>query len=198
MYLTASPDTYSPTPNTLCVIRLLSLACVGLCARDEATPRPSNGCRTKNGHNEHQRQRDTDAVVSDPANRALKRLLSGGADTRVPEGATRHVAEPTSEQTVVERLNMECSLQEQIPQVHDQRGANANDGPNQDIACVNRHDSRHYGPWSVCSNRATRKFRLLVQAANRDGGSIHSARRASRRCRRRLSPMPQHSPPVAA
>ena len=48
--LTPSAHRYRPRPNTPCVIRLLSLACIGLGVLVAATPRPNDGCITKNGN----------------------------------------------------------------------------------------------------------------------------------------------------
>jgi hypothetical protein len=45
---TPSAQRYSPTPKTVCVARLFSLACVGLGVREAA--RPSDGCMRKNGN----------------------------------------------------------------------------------------------------------------------------------------------------
>ena len=46
---TPSAHTYSPTPKTVCVTRLFTLACVGLGVFDDIMPSPSEGCRRKNG-----------------------------------------------------------------------------------------------------------------------------------------------------
>src|SRR5262249_33361099 len=47
--LTASADTYNPTPNTAWFITLRSRACIGLGALDEAIPRPNDGGMMQKG-----------------------------------------------------------------------------------------------------------------------------------------------------
>src|SRR5688572_30858555 len=49
-YLTPSAPTYSPSPKTACVTRLLSLACAGLGVLDAAMPRLNDGCMMKKGN----------------------------------------------------------------------------------------------------------------------------------------------------
>jgi len=55
-YISASEDfkaialSHKPTPNTICVIILLILACVGLSVFDEAIPKPREGCKINNGN----------------------------------------------------------------------------------------------------------------------------------------------------
>jgi hypothetical protein len=55
------------------------------------------------------------------------------------------MAKPASEQTVVERWNVERTLQEQISQVHDQSRANANGNCTEDVVWFNAHDLPRQG-----------------------------------------------------
>jgi len=57
----------------------------------------------------------------------------------MPKRARGHVPDPAPEQAVVERRNVECPLQEQIPQVSQKRGANADDERSKNVPCVNAH-----------------------------------------------------------
>src|SRR5436309_9602199 len=62
----------------------------------------------------------------------------------MPDSPPRHVAQPTSEQTVAERWNAERTLQEKIPKVHYQSCANTNNNCTRDVGCFNAHEYPQY------------------------------------------------------
>lgn len=101
--------------------------------------------------------------MGDPANRALKGFLWRGGDTRMPESASRHVAKPASQQTVVEGRNAERALQELIPNVHEESRANPNGNCTEKERRVLTHDpaarrvATELPPWAVSTAQSMRR-----------------------------------------
>src|SRR3989442_1450217 len=84
----------------------------------------------------------------------------------MPERAPRHVAQPAAKQTVVERWNAECALQEQIPKVHEQRCTKANGHCTRDVVGGHRH-----------SVMPKTRIRTMSTAAMATVPSIHQSRK---------------------
>jgi len=80
--------------------------------------------------------------MGDPADRTLEGHRPCRRDTRMPESALRQVANPASEEAVIQRWDVERSPQEQIPQVHHQRSADSNRNCTQCLSHLHLFSSR--------------------------------------------------------
>src|SRR5690349_24553879 len=66
--------------------------------------------------------------MGDPADGAFEWPFRSVGDARVREHATRHVTEPASDETIVSWDNTESAVDQQRPDVHEDRGPESDGG----------------------------------------------------------------------
>src|SRR5690606_10924957 len=71
-------------------------------------------------------QYEADSIVPGPAGRAFEPLRFRAPDVRMPERAAGKMPDPAPEQAVVERRDAEHRPEEEVPEVHPQRGVGTN------------------------------------------------------------------------
>ncbi len=88
-----------------------------------------------------------------PADEAFCGSPWGSGDARMRERAERHMAQPTSDEAEIQRRNVKDSLQEEVPEIHDQSGPDSDKQgtPNVKRFKMHHNTSRsvpHLCPWS--------------------------------------------------